>query len=488
MMHGRKTGFALKLFKSAGIWGLASMLAIVMEKSGIRIENILLIYLVGVMISSVETGSLGWGIGSAITAVFTFNFLFTEPKYTLRVNDANYLISFIVFIVVALVVTSLVTKLQDQMKIANTKTEITSKLSIIGNGFLNLSGYLAIKMYGQESLYHLTGREMNVLIKETADEEFEDSMAEWCFRHSMTCGHEEAQFSNAGNLYIPIMNSRKTYGVLCFDCKSKSMGKEEKLYIETVITQLTLVLERERLSQEKEEGKLQVERERLKSTLLRSISHDLRTPLTSIAGGSGFLCENFSELDSETIRNMLTDINKDAEWMSSLVENLLNMTRIQEGKLQVSKKMEVVDDIVSAAIGIVAKRTGEHKLNTETPEEVTLFPVDGRLFTQVLVNLLDNAFRHSGKNTIVKLSAVITGKHIIFRVADNGRGIPTDKMNDIFDNFFTTAYENGDRQRGVGLGLAICKAIVQAHGGTLQAYNNEKGGATFQVELPMEDK
>lgn len=487
-MYGRKIGFTIKLLKIVGIWGLASMLAIVMEKAGIRIENILLIYLVGVMISSVETGSLTWGIASAVVSVFTFNFLFTDPKYTFRVNDANYLISFTIFIVVALVVTSLATKLQDQMRIANTKTEITSKLNIIGNGFLNLSGLAAIKKYGEESLHHLTGREMRVLIKETTDEEFEDSMAEWCYRHSMTCGHEEAQFPNAQNLYMPIMNSRKTYGVLCFNCRSKTLEKEEKLYIETVITQLTLVLERERLSNEKEEGKLQVERERLKSTLLRSISHDLRTPLTSIAGGSEFLCGNLAELDTETVKNMLTDINKDAEWMSSLVENLLNMTRIQEGKLEVSKKMEVVDDIVSAAIAIVAKRTGEHKLNTKTPEEVTLFPVDGRLFTQVLVNLLDNAFRHSGKKTTVTLSTVIQGKNIIFRVADDGRGVSPDKLNDIFDNFFTTAYENGDKQRGVGLGLAICKAIVQAHGGTLQAYNNEKGGATFQVELPMEDK
>lgn len=255
-----------------------------------------------------------------------------------------------------------------------------------------------------------------------------------------------------------------------------------------MISQITLVIERELLSREKEESRIQMERERLKSTLLRSVSHDLRTPLTGISGSSGFLYENLEIMDTSTIRSMLKDICTDSEWLSSMVENLLNMTRIQEGRLDINKKKEVVDDIVSSAVRLVSKRIGNHTLRTRTPDDILLFSVDGRLFIQVLVNLLDNAFRHSGDGTVVTLSVGVEDGNLKFVVADDGKGLPQDKINQIFDNFFTTAYEKGDRQRGVGLGLTICKAIVEAQGGTIQAYNSSQGGAVFEIRMPLEDK
>lgn len=477
-----------KVLKVSIVWVLSTMLAIVLERMSIRVENLLLIYMVGVLISIVETSSMAWGIGSAVVFVFTFNFLFTSPKFTFAVDDPNYIVSFIIFIIVAGIVSTLTVKLQKQMRIANKKTEITLKINDIGSGFLNLTGYGAIERYSRESLSNLTGRRVDVLLRENEKDEFDDSIAEWCYLHAMPCGHGEIQFTQDKNLYLPIQNSNKTYGVIIFDCADEGLQEDEEIYIKTVISQITLVLERERLGREKEEGRIQVERERLKSTLLRSISHDLRTPLTGIAGSANFLLDNLKELDQTTSEIMLKDICTDAEWLNTMVENLLNMTRIQEGRLDINKKNEVVDDIISSAVTLVSKRIGNHTLKTETPEEILLFPVDARLFIQVLVNLLDNAFRHSGDGTTVVISAFAQRNNMVFRVSDNGRGIPEGKLEQIFDNFFTTAYQNGDRQRGVGLGLTICKAIVEAHHGKIAAYNNEKGGATFQIELPMEDK
>lgn len=476
-----------KSVKVAMIWVLSTMLTIVLEKMGIRIENLLLIYMVGVLISIVETSSMMWGIGTAIVFVLTFNFMFTSPLFTFAVDDPNYIISLVIFIVVAFIVATLTVKLQKQMQIATTKTEITSKVNAIGSGFLNLTGYASIERYCRQSFFTLTGRDVEILLRKHEKAEFDDSIAEWCYRHSMPCGNGESQFEHDSSLYIPIRNSNKTYGVIIFDCRERGLQEEEKIYIETVIAQMTLVLERERLSLEKEEGRIQVERERLKSTLLRSISHDLRTPLTGIAGNAGFLMESYHEIDEETAKAMLKDISTDAEWLNSMVENLLNMTRIQEGRLEIKKTKEVVDDIVAAAITLVSKRIGEHQIKTDTPREIILFPIDARLFTQVLVNLLDNAFRHSGKDSVVIISVNVHKKHIVFTVSDNGKGIPEEKLDQVFDNFFTTAYQNGDKQRGVGLGLTICKAIVEAHDGRISAYNNESGGATFQIELPMEE-
>ena len=473
--------------KVAIIWVLSTMLAILMSRAGLRAENLLLVYLVGVLISIVLTGSLTWGILSAFVFALTFNYLFTEPKLTFHMYDANYAISVLIFVVVAVIVSTLMVKLQRQMQIANKKREITSKINTIGNGFLNVSGFDEIKRYSEESLAGLTGKRVTVMLKESEREEFPNALAEWCYNQSLPCGHGECQFPGDSGLYIPIKNREKTYGVIVFDCTDWSLREEEKVYVDTVISQITLVIEQEQLSREKENNRIQMERERLKSTLLRSISHDLRTPLTGIGSNAGFLCDNIGIIDQDTVRGMLKDICKGTEWLSTMVENLLNLTRIQEGRLDINKTKEVVDDIIGSAVKLVSKRVGTHRLKTKTPEEILLFSVDGRLFIQVLVNLLDNAFRHSGEGTTVTISAERVGNNIRFQVSDDGVGIPEGKMAQIFDNFFTTAYQDGDRQRGVGLGLTICKAIVEAQGGRISAFNNSAGGATFSVEMPMED-
>lgn len=469
------------------IWVCSTILAIVLDSCGIRAENLLLVYLVGVLISILSTGSLAWALCAAIVFTFTFNYLFTEPKLTFHMDDLNYVISSVLFVAVAAVVATLVVKLQKQMQIANKKTEITAKLNEIGSGFLNLSGYQQIKEYSEASLSGLIGKNVTVLLKEDEKKEFSNPMAEWCYRQSIPCGHGECQFPDDNGLYVPIRNREKTYGVIIFDCAGWTLNEEEKIYVDTVISQITLVIEREQLSREKENSRIQVERERLKSTLLRSISHDLRTPLTGIGGSAGFLYNNLGILDEAAVKSMLKDICTDSEWLSTMVENLLNMTRIQEGRLDINRKKEVVDDIVSSAVRLVSKRIGNHILGTNTPEDIFLFSVDGRMFIQVLVNLLDNAFRHSGDGTTVTLSVTAEGGFLKFIVSDNGVGLPEDKISRIFDNFFTTAYEKGDKQRGVGLGLTICKAIVEAQGGTIKAYNGSQGGAVFEVKMPLEE-
>ena len=403
--------------KMAVIWVISTILAIVLDSCGIRAENLLLVYLLGVLISILATSSLAWALCAAIVFTFTFNYLFTEPKLTFHMDDVNYVVSSIVFVAAA-------------------------------------SNY----------------------------------MAEWCYRQSIPCGHGECQFPDDNGLYVPIRNREKTYGVIIFDCEGWTLSEEEKIYVDTVISQLTLVIERELLSREKENTRIQVERERLKSTLLRSISHDLRTPLTGITGSAGFLLDNLGIMDEATIKSMLKDICSDSEWLSTMVENLLNLTRIQEGRLDINKKKEVVDDLVASAVRLVSNRVGNHTLKMETPEDILLVSVDGRLFIQVLVNLLDNAFRHSGTGTTVTLRVKQDGNCLKFVVSDNGIGIPNDKIDKIFDNFFTTAYENGDKQRGVGLGLTICKAMVEAQGGTIRAFNSPQGGAVFEVSMPMEDR
>jgi two-component system sensor histidine kinase KdpD len=482
------TGFGkLRSFgKIAVIWGLSTLFATVLSHIGVRAENLLLIYVVGVILCSVETRSMLWSISSSIVFVFTFNFLLTSPRFTFQVDDPNYIISLLIFIIVAFIAASLTDKLQKQMNLDRERAEILLKLNTIGSGFLNLSGRQAVISYSMKSLHNLTGKKTELLLK-MKDERFSDQAAEWCFRNSTVCGYGEAQYGDRPCLYVPVCSLSKTYGVIIFWCSNGGLTKEERMYVEMVISQITLVLEREQLNEEKEESGLQIERERLKSTLLRSISHDLRTPLTGIAGNSNFLYENYDLVDEESAKSMLLDISTESEWLNSMVENLLNMTRIQEGKLEIRKKREVVDDLISGAAALVSKRLGDHTLKTVTPPEIELISVDARLFTQVLVNLIDNGIRHSGDNTVITVSAGAEGRNMVFTVSDNGTGIPEDKLDHIFDSFFTAAYREGDRQRGAGLGLAICKAIVEAHGGKITIDQSWKKGTAFRIEMPMEE-
>ena len=222
--------------------------------------------------------------------------------------------------------------------------------------------------------------------------------------------------------------------------------------------------------------------------MLRGFSHDLRTPLTGIAGGAGFLSLNFSEIDKDTACSILKDIENDAIWLSEMVENLLNMTKIQDGKLTINKKKEVVDDIISEAVSKVIKRKEEHQVIIHKTDDILLVPMEGKLIIQVLVNLLDNAFKHSHPHSTVTLDIVDNKEKVIFRISDNDGGIKENDMDKIFENFYSANKEISDKKRGIGLGLSICKAIVNAHGGEIKAFNNNEGGATFEFTLPKKDK
>lgn len=451
------------------IWLLATLASLVLDKLQIRVENILLIYVVGIVISIVETNNIAWGIVSAIIFVMTFNFLYTSPRYTFMISDPNYLISLFIFIMVAAIVSSLTNRLQRQRERALYQERVTAKINQICSGFLNLSGIEEIKNYCQDSLYNLTKQSNKIYI-------YQDKI------FNLSCDRKQNRF------YLPIEKDNQEYGIIEFNCSKDDLNKKDYIYIETIITELILVLQRNNLTKEKEEVRLQVEREKLKSTLLRSISHDLRTPLTSIAGGANFLLSDFNEVEEKTSKEILDDISKEAARLNGMVENLLNMTRIQEGDFKINKKIEVVDDIIATVMTAVKNRHENHELIVEGTKDIVLFPCDGQLIVQVLVNILDNAFKYTPELSKVILKGYVQNTNLIFQVIDNGNGIEPDKLPHVFDNFFTTSVERADHKRGIGLGLAICKAIVEAHRGRIIAFNNDLGGATFEITLPLEEK
>lgn len=251
--------------------------------------------------------------------------------------------------------------------------------------------------------------------------------------------------------------------------------------------QADMAIEHERIKQEHQAATLRAETEQNRTTILRSITHDLRTPLASISGASSTLLDEYVFLDDETKKELLTGIIEESAWLTGVVENLLILSHLQNPGTFIMKTKEVLDDVLFSAIQIARKRLGNRSIEIENHEEIILIPMDGILMEQALVNLIDNAGRHTGEHTHIRISARKTsdGKAVEFIVADDGPGIPPEVLNTIFVPFMHSSIEWTRGKGGVGLGLGICKAIAEIHGGSIKIENQNSGGASITMTLPL---
>lgn len=492
-----------------GVLAVVTLFCDILQKLGFSEANIITLDILAVLIIAGFVSRREYGFLASAVCVLVFNFLFTTPRYAFKADDIDTQFTLLVMLISAFITSSFAARFKRQARIAS--------LAAYRTGVLLETNQLLQQENSAEGLLRLTAAQLNKLLKRdtlfcpvgekgpgdpelfctaTPDQgrrgpspdtlEERSAARAACLQQKQTGAFTDT-LPGTSFRYSPVSGADSLYGIIGVRFSGSGPDDFEDNLIQAILGECAMAMEKERLSRIREEEAANARTQQLRADLLRSISHDLRTPLTGIGSNAGFLCDNIGIIDQDTVRGMLKDICKDTEWLSTMVENLLNLTRIQEGRLDINKTKEVVDDIIGSAVKLVSKRVGTHRLKTKTPEEILLFSVDGRLFIQVLVNLLDNAFRHSGEGTTVTISAERVGNNIRFQVSDDGVGIPEGKMAQIFDNFFTTAYQDGDRQRGVGLGLTICKAIVEAQGGRISAFNNSAGGATFSVEMPMED-
>ena len=260
------------------------------------------------------------------------------------------------------------------------------------------------------------------------------------------------------------------------------------MVLQSICAQLALAIQREELYEKNRLVNLEAESERLRGNLLRSISHDLRTPLASILGSVSTIMDNYDLLETNIKKDLLKNIYDDTVWLSQSFENILSMTRIDEGRLKINKKMEVLDEVVVGAISKVKKHSNEHEIKLFLPDEIILINVDGLLIEQVLVNLIQNGVRYTPKGCEIQVIIEKEKDKVVFHVKDNGNGILKEDLDNVFQRFFTKNRDLDNEQRGVGLGLAICKSIVEAHGGKIKVLNNELGGATFSFSIPLKEE
>ena len=328
------------------------------------------------------------------------------------------------------------------------------------------------------------------LVRRPGDRELsseERGVARWVWANGHEAGLGAQMFPAAAALFLPLSTSHGPLGVLGLVPRDRARLADpaERLFLATFAAQVAVALERARLSEENARARVETERERLRNALLSSVSHDLRTPLGVIEGAATTLLGETAEMDAVVRRDLLETIHEEAESLNRRVRNLLDMTRVEAGALDLDLEWQSLEEVVGSALERVERGRPQTHVSVDLPDDLPLLACDGELMQQVLVNLLENALKYAPAASPVEIGARMRQGEVVVSVADRGPGIPKGEEERIFTKFYRASADR--RVGGVGLGLAICRAIVNAHGGRIWAESRDGGGAVFRLALPQKD-
>lgn len=423
---------------------------------GVGNESIIMIFLLNVLFAAVLTSSRGWAISSAVLSAMFFNFLFTEPRFSFFIYSTSDLVLLLFFLVTGIVSGTVTSRLQIEMNLASQNEKIANMMYRIASGFLAISGKESVIKKARDLVKEYAGVESKIhLGNKVAEPGFE---------------------INGGSGSLGKM-----------EIIEGELEEQKLLIVQAVCTQLGIALERENLVADRERIRIAMEREQQRSTFLRSVAHDLRSPLTALSGAGNLLADSYNELSDLERRKLASDISEEIVWLTDLVENILNMTRISENKIVLHKQDEVIDDVVGEAVKHTERLLRGRNFKVILPDEIVTVPIDSKLISQVIINLLENAVRHTKSDSSIVLKVEVED-NLKISVEDTGEGIPASIRNHIFERFITKEDKIVDGSRGLGLGLSICKSIVEAHGGEIFAKDNFPRGSIFVFSLPMEGK
>jgi two-component system sensor histidine kinase KdpD len=449
--------------------------------------NIALIYLLAVVLSATSWG-LGPAIFSSILAVLVFDVLFVPPYATLAVHDPQYFLTFIIFLGVGILISELVSRLRAQVSASQQRERETAALYVLSQSMMSDTNagldaalqQLNELLDGQALVLRTDASGTLQPYPPTPLSDAELQAAHWAFDHRQPAGRGTSAYPEAERLYLPLFTAHTSLGVLSVRPNHDLTLTREQRLLETFAGQMTLALERARLSAQAEQTRQLEASERFRNALLSSLSHDLRTPLASILGSVTSLLDERAHLSAETRRDLLTTIQEEATRLNRYVANLLNMTRLESGTLKPQRDWHSVEEVVGSALAHAG--TNGHAVKLTLPSDLPLIPFDFVLIEQVLVNLLDNAYKFSPPGALIEISARLQDDYLQVSVADQGTKIPETELERIFDKFYRAP--DGQRTAGLGLGLSIAKGIVEAHGGTVFAKQRAGAGMEIGFRLP----
>lgn len=474
--------FGIQLALTLLINGTTTLLLVLFQGNKLTDVNIVVIYILSVLIISSITKGYSYGIMASIISMLSFNFYFIEPVFTLKVNDKAYILTFIIMLLSAIFTSTLASKMIRSKELADERENQSHILYSITSSLAKTSELPEVASVSSECLSSLFECDVICLITSAKGKILHKFLAEKGKSEIINQKEDSVILKDILNNYSShtILARDNISSYICMPVETKSMSHERKYLLDSTLIQITNAMERVLLIQDKEAAKSETERERYKTNLLRAISHDIRTPLTRITGAAQMLHHTLK--DCEDLK-LLNGIYEDSIWLTRLVENILSLTRIQEGKLTIHIQPEVVEEIIAGAINQASKYSPNHKISITIPEAILFVPMDGKLIEQVLINLVINAIEHSNPLDEITVSVKPEDNKIWFEVKDSGAGINEEEINKIFEMFSVSNSTRTDGKQGVGLGLTICKAIVNFHGGEIFATNNAEGGSTFRFYL-----
>lgn len=315
----------------------------------------------------------------------------------------------------------------------------------------------------------------------------ERAVAQWVYKNNKRAGVKTGTLNNAKCQYLAIRSKDNVYGVVGIAINNEDLDVFENNLVLSILGECALALEKEIYSKKRQEIYLQAKNEQLRSNLLRSISHDLRTPLTSISGNADFLLSNSAKIDDVKRQELYNNIYDDSMWLINLVENILFITRIENKTMKINLQTELLDDIINEALKHLYRRGKNHHIVFEETKDIMMVKVDARLLVQVFINIIDNAIKYTPKGSTITISAKIKSDKIEVSIADNGQGISDEAKDKLFEMFYTANSTVADSRRGSGIGLSLCKSIIMAHGGEIKVRDNKPQGTVFIFTLPKEE-
>jgi len=459
--------------------------------------NVLMLYLLAVLWVA-SRHSRGAAALASLLAVAAFDFCFVPPYFTFAVADQQYLVTFAVLLATALLISTLTHRVRFQAEAARQRERRTGALYSLSRDLAAAGSQDAIVAAAIHQVAGVTGGRVLVLLAgeqnrlhvagDSAPEQLLDekefSVAQWTMEHDQPAGRGTATLPAAAATYLPLKAGDATVGTLGIFPPAGGESQwqaDQRQFLDAFASQIALALERARAAEDAREAWERVESELLRNTLLSGVSHELRTPLAAITGAASALQENAS-LDSDTCRQLLHSVTDEAERMERLITNLLDMTRLESGGLVMKKDWQDVHELVGSALRRLDRQLTGRQVSLFLPGDLPLVQADAVALEQVLINLLDNALQYTPAGTPLEIRASADGE-LLLEVSDHGPGLQPGTERKIFEKFFRASpLEN---RRGIGLGLAICKGIIEAHGGNITAMNRSGGGAVFRITLPL---
>lgn len=467
------------------IVALATTVAIVL-RSRLAPANLAMIHLLGVvavaMFARRRTAFL-----ASIGSVAAFDFFCVPPYLTFAVSDYQYIVTFGAMLTVALTISGLTVKLREQAARAIDREIHTKALYRFTRELATESETFELARRAAQLIHETFQCPAMIVLPDDGHISFrrrtseqpiapaaEESIAQWAFDHNQPAGRGTATLSGAAALYLPLQSAAVLVAI---------PAPEQQDQLELFAYQTALALQRVNAANAAREAELRVKTEEMRSGLLSAVSHDLRTPLASITGAATSLLGQGDKFTAETRRELIESIADEADRLGRLVNNLLEMTRLENGTVQVSRDWHSVEEIVGATLNRLAKILAKHPITTNLPDGLPLIHVDEVLIGQVLANLLENAAKYTAAGTPIEIVATAKVNRVEIEVNDQGPGFTPDDVPRVFEKFYRG---RADGSRGVGLGLAIAHAVVSAHGGTMEASNRPNGGAQIRFNLPTQ--